>query len=201
MFKTIQLWRKPEDRGSWIVDRGSWIVDRGSWIVDRGSWIVDRRTSHESRVTNHESRVTSHDPRITNHESRVTSHQRGSTLVEFSLILPLLLLFTFGVVDFGRGIWIYNTLAQAAREGTRYAIVRGGMNPNPATTSDIQTVVKNQATGIDPTKLTVTTSWLPDNKPGSTVKVKVQYNFSPVTQLFGVSTIALSSTSQMTISY
>ncbi len=32
----------------------------------------------------------------------------------------------FGIVDFGRVIWAYNSLENAAREGARYAIVHGG---------------------------------------------------------------------------
>ena len=49
----------------------------------------------------------------------------GQSLVEFALVLPLLLLIITGLFDLARATWQENTLAYAAREGTRYAIVHG----------------------------------------------------------------------------
>jgi Flp pilus assembly protein TadG len=51
---------------------------------------------------------------------------RGQALVEFSLVLPVFLIMLMAVVDIGRAIWAQNSLASAAREGARYAIVHGG---------------------------------------------------------------------------
>lgn len=48
--------------------------------------------------------------------------QRAQSIVEFSLIAPLLFLTIFGVVDFGRGLYYYITLSQAANEGARVAV-------------------------------------------------------------------------------
>ena len=50
----------------------------------------------------------------------------GQALVEFSLVLPIFLVMLMGVVDVGRAIWAQNSLASAAREGARFAIVNGG---------------------------------------------------------------------------
>jgi len=49
--------------------------------------------------------------------------ERGQDLVEFALIAPILFLLLFGLMEFGVAIWHYNTLAQAAREGARAALV------------------------------------------------------------------------------
>ena len=51
--------------------------------------------------------------------------ESAQSLVEFALILPILLLIITGVFDVGRAAWQENTLAYAAREGTRYGIVHG----------------------------------------------------------------------------
>lgn len=51
--------------------------------------------------------------------------QGGQSLVELALIMPLLLLIITGLFDVARATWQENTLAYAAREGTRYAIVHG----------------------------------------------------------------------------
>jgi Flp pilus assembly protein TadG len=50
----------------------------------------------------------------------------GQALVEFSLIIPIFLVMLMGIVDVGRAIWAQNSLAAAAREGARFAIVHGG---------------------------------------------------------------------------
>lgn len=48
--------------------------------------------------------------------------ERSQSMVEFALIGPVLLLIIFGVVDFGRGLYYYITLSQAANEGARVAV-------------------------------------------------------------------------------
>jgi hypothetical protein len=47
----------------------------------------------------------------------------GQSLVEFALLLPVLLLIIFGVVDFGRAIFQYSTVAEGARQAGRLAVV------------------------------------------------------------------------------
>lgn len=49
------------------------------------------------------------------------SHQRGQSLVEFALVLPIFVLLLFGVVDAGRLVYTNAALSQAAREGARLA--------------------------------------------------------------------------------
>lgn len=48
---------------------------------------------------------------------------RGQALVEFSLILVPFLWILMGIVDLGRGIYIYNGVSQAAREIARVTSV------------------------------------------------------------------------------
>lgn len=48
---------------------------------------------------------------------------RGQALVEFALILPILILLLVGIFDFGRAIYAFNTVNNAAREAVRVAIV------------------------------------------------------------------------------
>ena len=49
---------------------------------------------------------------------------RGQSLVEFSLVFPLLLLLVFGLIDLGRLVYASNALSEAAREGARYGSVQ-----------------------------------------------------------------------------
>jgi Flp pilus assembly protein TadG len=48
---------------------------------------------------------------------------RGQSLVEFALIVPIFVLVLIGIFDFGRAIYAFNTINQAAREAARLAIV------------------------------------------------------------------------------
>jgi Flp pilus assembly protein TadG len=57
--------------------------------------------------------------------ARFRDEQAAQALVEFALVLPLFLLLVTGIFDVARAVWQENTLAYAAREGTRYAIVHG----------------------------------------------------------------------------
>ena len=53
----------------------------------------------------------------------LAASQKGQDLVEFALLLPLLLAMFLGIMEFGIIILSYNTIANAAREGARYAII------------------------------------------------------------------------------
>jgi Flp pilus assembly protein TadG len=48
--------------------------------------------------------------------------ERGSTLVEFSIAATVFLTAMFGVIEFGRALWVHNALTDAARRGARYAV-------------------------------------------------------------------------------
>lgn len=56
--------------------------------------------------------------------------RRGQALVEFSVIVTIFIVLVFAVFDFGRVIWANNSLANAAREAARFAIVHGGSKAN-----------------------------------------------------------------------
>jgi len=48
---------------------------------------------------------------------------KGQGLVEFALAAPLIVLLIAGILDFGRGIYTYNTVSQASRAAARKAMV------------------------------------------------------------------------------
>jgi hypothetical protein len=50
-------------------------------------------------------------------------NQKGQALVETALVLPLLLLLVMGLFEFGRAMYIKNTLNNAARASARAAVV------------------------------------------------------------------------------
>jgi Flp pilus assembly protein TadG len=58
---------------------------------------------------------------------RLWRSERGTAVVEFALVAPLLFLLVFGVIDFARALNYYNNLTQIAGQGARAAAV----NRNP----------------------------------------------------------------------
>ena len=55
-------------------------------------------------------------------------HERGATLVETAIVLPIVLLLAFGLAEIGFGMISQMTAANAAREGARVGAA-GGPNP------------------------------------------------------------------------
>ncbi|HYL08406.1 MAG TPA: TadE family protein [Candidatus Udaeobacter sp.] len=75
--------------------------------------------------------------------------QRSQALIEFSLVSPVLLLLLFGIVDLGRGIFYYDTLNHAAREGARTAVRASNQLP---TNADVLGTVQAQMLGAPVTE-------------------------------------------------
>jgi Flp pilus assembly protein TadG len=83
--------------------------------------------------------------------------RRGATAVETALVLIPLLLFTFGIFEYGRFLMCYNLLNNAAREGCRYALVN---NTSSTIDADVTALVRRFMGGQDANMLpfTVTVS-------------------------------------------
>jgi Flp pilus assembly protein TadG len=132
----------------------------------------------------------------------------GQSLTELPIVLVLFLVVTFGIVDAGRVIFMYNTVSLAAREGVRYAVVRGSASGHAATADDVTAYVRSKTVGLP---VDVTVSWCaptlgcsslpasPFNDPGSSVAVTVHSLFTPVTP-FVPGPFNLNSASRMVIS-
>jgi Flp pilus assembly protein TadG len=125
----------------------------------------------------------------------------GSAILEFGLVIVMFFMFVFGVMDFGRALYTYHFVSNAACEATRYAMVRGSSSTEPVTAADIESYVKSIAPeGIDRDNLTVSASWSPNDSPGSTVRVQVGDNFRFMTPALVSYQMSLSGSSQMVIS-
>ena len=141
---------------------------------------------------------------------------RGQALVEFALVLPLIVLMFMGVFDLGRGIFAYNEVSNAAREGTRTGIVNQNL-------SDIRARAAAQAVslgipaaqptgcpaldgpptdpaGICVTLLTPDLSAACTTPPtvGCVADVTVKYTYQPITPIIGtlIGSLTLVSTSR-----
>jgi len=126
--------------------------------------------------------------------------QRGQTAAEFALVLTPCLILFFGIINFALALYCYDFVCYSAQQAVRYATVRGSTSPSPVSSSGVQSYVDTLVVGVlNTNSLTVTTTWAPNNKPGSVVTVVVSYNFPPLTSLVSSVTIPLTRTAAMVI--
>lgn len=152
----------------------------------------------------------------------------GSSLVEMALSCLILIPFLFGIVQLSIGLYCYHYASDAAREATRWAIVRGGNcnslfgsaycsptdgKSDGASANDIAQYVKGLGYPYS-ASVTTTTQWCTaggtpatwtscstkkNNGTNNQVKVTVSYAYPLIIPFIRKNTINISSTSSMTI--
>ncbi|MCL9781418.1 pilus assembly protein [Vibrio sp. S4M6] len=136
--------------------------------------------------------------------------QRGTSIVEFTVVLGVLLVLLLGAIEGGRAIYTFNIVAHAAKQGVRFIAVRGAdaaqdarRTDAPATTADVVTFVRGQAPSL--AGATVNVTWPLDGdgnidqSAGRLVQVDVSTNFTGSTAL--IPNINISSTASGVIYY
>jgi Flp pilus assembly protein TadG len=159
---------------------------------------------------------------------RGLKRDEGETLVEMAISTAIVMMLLFGVFDFSMYFYTYHFVSDAAREATRYAIVRGNMcgtqTPNQTNCDAGQTEIASYVDGldypgIDPSRLTLTANWntgiMQTNghetwtscgtsdtckSPGNQVEVTVVYTFPLSVPFLNLQSMNVKSTSQMVIS-
>ncbi len=155
-------------------------------------------------------------------------HEDGRSIVEFAFACAVLFGMLFGIVYFCMALYTYHYISEAAREGSRYAIVRGSTchantpgltncGTSGITNTQLQTYLQDLGyPGIDAAnRMTVTTTWYSPsaaqppvwskctagtcNLPGNIVNVQVTYTYPLSIPFYGRRTISMTSTSQMVI--
>lgn len=153
----------------------------------------------------------------------MTRHgERGQALVEFAFAGTIALTMIFGMIEFGRALYAYDQIGQAARVATRYAIVNAARcnpaNPsNPSASNPANCATEIEAyliakTNIEKSLLVpayvggpdIAVSWKSSDgntdcyDPGCAVSVGLRYRFAFVS--LPLPTQTLTSSSSMTIS-
>jgi Flp pilus assembly protein TadG len=103
--------------------------------------------------------------------------ERGQTMTEFALVLPILVLLLFAVIQFGIVFHNYITITDAARAGARkgaVALHSGAKSGASAATA----AAKASAENLDQSKLAVSVSASPGWTQGSDIKVTVSYPYA-----------------------
>jgi Flp pilus assembly protein TadG len=101
--------------------------------------------------------------------------ERGQTMVEFALVLPMLLVVLLGIFQFGVAFNNYVTLTDAVRAGARKAAV-SRQSSDPA--GDCRAQVMAAKGSLDATELGKNLSCSSSWAPGSDVTVTADYPYS-----------------------
>jgi len=102
---------------------------------------------------------------------KTLKNQKGQSLVEFAIILPILLLLLFGIAEFGIMLNSYLTIQNGSREGARLGIIGG---------SDVEIIALIRTTSPNLTAADMSISLTPsetNRKSGDTLQVIVTYNY------------------------
>lgn len=135
------------------------------------------------------------------------SRERGSSVVEMSLVFIPLMFSVFSVFEIGRAMWTYHTLASSVKKGVRVAMVHGARCADastscPVTVGGLVQTIQQVGVGLDlsvlqltfraggqalscapaNTCLTNSTAWppAPYNPVGQTITISGKYGFNSV---------------------
>jgi Flp pilus assembly protein TadG len=106
---------------------------------------------------------------------RRARHTRGQAMVEFTLILPLLLVLIFGIFQFGQAYSDYIQVTNAARDGGRKAVVS---RTDASGVADVISTAKNATWWLDKNQMSVSVSPGQPWTTGQNVTVTVTYPYS-----------------------
>jgi len=106
-------------------------------------------------------------------KQRVIRDQRGQSIAEFALVLPLLMLILLAILQFGVLFRDYLAVTDAVRAGARKAAVsRGAPSPNTACENAVKSAASDLNV-VDQLVVTCTSTWA----AGEDVEVEATYPF------------------------
>ena len=109
---------------------------------------------------------------------RLGRDQRGQSIVELALLLPVLLVIAMGVVDFGRAMYAYVAVSNAAQAGAEYASRNPAYNASAITNAvlyEAGTFLQSQSDKV------VAVASEENGDRVKVVQVTVSYSFTPIT--------------------
>ncbi|MBI5284469.1 MAG: pilus assembly protein [Chloroflexi bacterium] len=108
--------------------------------------------------------------------SRRRRSQRGQSLAEFAMVVPVFLILLFGVVDFSLGLKAWLTVTNASREGARVLVL--GQSCTQVTDQ-----ARNVASSLSPAVSVTITPSSCTGSSGDAMTVTVSYTYNSITPL------------------
>ena len=130
-------------------------------------------------------------------------NEDGSALIEFAVTLPVLFTLIFCFMEMCLAFYTHEMISEAAREGTRYAMVHGASCPNStspmceATAAQVNAAVSGMGwPDVAGGTMTVATTYPDGNEAvGSRVQVKLTYVFPIAMPFVPKNSLTMTSTS------
>lgn len=112
---------------------------------------------------------------------RVLTARRGSSAVEFAVIAPVMILFTFGLIEISRLMLVKQTITHATREGARVAVRPMG------SLGEVTQIIQDEllVQGIEESVIVTDPTNLESAEPGSEVTVRVSVGINSISWLPG----------------
>ena len=122
---------------------------------------------------------------------RLLKSSRGANLVEAALVLPLLLLITFSIIEFGAMFYAYLALENGVSQATRYGVT-GATSGSLSRQDSIMAAMRDATPTLTIADSSFTFNYLPQGGttwlvgpggPGDVEKVTVDYTWDFMTPL------------------
>ena len=137
-----------------------------------------------------------------NKKFKLFKNEKGQSLVEFALVMPILMLILLGIIEFG---WLYNakiTMTSAAREGARVYAIKGNLTDvDTLVTAAVTKATSNLAViGLNAVCTKPVTS-LPGNPSVKMAEVTVSGSIKPLVGFIVKDNVQMTATAQMRVEY
>jgi Flp pilus assembly protein TadG len=117
--------------------------------------------------------------------TRLIKSERGAALLETAVTIPLILLISVAIFEFGRAYQTWQVLTNAAREGARIAVING------TTDDQVRTAVRTYMSGgrltnADTAPIDVQRNQALGDRSGSAITISYPFNFivlNPIVRL------------------
>lgn len=118
------------------------------------------------------------DPRTV----RRCSNTSGQALVEFTMVLPLLLMLFFGIIEFGIYFYTRISIRHVVRESARYAITGNVLNDSTGApmsrAKSVEYMILHGAPAVELTPANITMTPTDGGGPGQVVRIVVSYAYT-----------------------
>lgn len=126
---------------------------------------------------------------------RLWREEDGNELLEVALVLPVFLMFTFGLLQMMLFLYCYVAATYGSRAAMRYATQHGAASITPCAAADLQAIVRSYAAVLPAGSVVVTPTWTSSTHAvGTAVTVKVSLSYATAFAVSGFSSLAVTTT-------
>ncbi|MCK5041084.1 MAG: pilus assembly protein [Sphingomonadales bacterium] len=108
---------------------------------------------------------------------KLSANNKGSTVIEFALVMPVVVMATLMIFDMGRVILAYSSVNDVASDTARYASIHGPVRGGGLSDAEIINYAESNIAGLELSLIETTITWSANKARGSTVTVRISSDF------------------------